>query len=74
MLRYPDDPDWAWDDNPERTALDYELMAEVDRWDGYGDPDPCDNPDYDEDEAAERLAFPVFQELSTPPPNPDIPF
>jgi hypothetical protein len=53
--------------------MDYELMAKVDRWDGYGDPDTEPDP-YDEDEAAERLAFPEFQEPPKLLPDPDIPF
>lgn len=40
--------DFALYGDPEREHYDHEFNAQFDRYDGWGDPDPCDNPDYDD--------------------------
>ena len=35
--------------DPERDHWDHEQAAQYDRFDGFGDPDPCDDPYRDED-------------------------
>jgi hypothetical protein len=37
--------DYAIHGDPERDHWDYEENAGYDRYDGWGDPDPCDDPD-----------------------------
>ena len=37
--------------NPEQDHWDYEMNAQHDRWDGYGDPDPVYTTEYMESES-----------------------
>lgn len=48
--------DFALFGDPEREHWDYEFNAQYDRYDGWGDPDPCDNPEYVGEMDLEALA------------------
>ena len=55
--------------DPQRDAFDYEEAARYDRFDGWGDPDPCDDPDGRIDELP-----PVQVEPVEPVADDDVPF
>jgi hypothetical protein len=53
----PDIPDWGRYMSPaelEREAMDYELNAAYDRYDGWGDPDYCGD---DADNGSESVPY-----------------
>lgn len=76
-MSYEEECDWyALYGNPERDAMDYELMAEYDRYDGYredlrGVHIDCDEYDYLEEE---KNIQPPIPKIPVEPYNHDIPF
>lgn len=83
VLEIGDVPDWALPVDQYQEAMDYESNAEYDRWDGYGDPDPCDrSPELDDELQAayarrqeeDREAWAAVQEAIGDPRADELPF
>lgn len=74
----PGTPDWAWDDNPERTHWEHEEAARHDRFDGFIDPYVgYDDPDPPLEDG--RVVEPTMRIFTLTPggekePDADVPF
>lgn len=74
LMSYEEECEWyALYGNPMQDAMDYELMAQYDRWDGYRMDligVDCDEHDYEEDKNIQRYIVPAPVDDY----NEDIPF
>lgn len=62
--------------DPWQEEQDYEINSRHDRWEGWGDPDPCDNPNGEPDpgDSIQGPPPPPNEQQYDPPGPNDIPF
>lgn len=72
-MTYEEHCDWyAVYGDPQRDAMDYEIAAEHDRWEGWGDPAASREVDFPEGPI--RISLPVIEPTYVPPDYSEIPF